>query len=156
MPDERNAELTPAESPDGVWLGIDFGEKRIGLAVGNTQLGTAEPHSVMRNINGTPEWATLDALVHEWQPVGLVLGLPLDADGESQQITNAARGFAKRCRARYPIPLQWMDERYSSMQASETLAQLRRSGQRKKRTRKEDVDTLAAALILERWFAQRH
>jgi len=155
MPDERSSQNTAA-TLDGIWLGIDFGLKRIGLAIGNTQLGTAEPHSVMRNINGTPEWATLDALVAEWQPVGLVLGLPLDADGESQHITEVARGFAKRCRARYPIPLHWMDERYSSMQASETLAQLRRTGQRTKRTRKEDLDTLAAALILERWFACRH
>jgi len=140
--------------PDGVWLGIDFGQKRIGLAKGSTLLGTAEPLSAMRNINGTPEWETLDAIVAEWQPVGFVIGLPLDADGDVQEITRIAQGFGKRCAKRYELPIQWMDERYSSMQASETLAQLRQSGQRPKRTRKEDVDTLAAALILERWFAR--
>jgi len=153
MPD-GNADYD--NGPDGLWLGIDFGQKRIGLAKGSTQLGTADPLTVMRNINGTPEWETLDALVKEWQPVGLVLGLPLDADGEVQEITHVARGFGKRCRARYSLPVMWMDERYSSIQASETLAGLRSSGQRRKRTRKEDVDTLAAALILERWFARRH
>jgi len=153
MPNGAEAEY--ACGPDGVWLGLDFGLKRIGMAVGSTQLGTADPLHVMRNINGTPEWATLDALVAEWHPVGLVLGLPLDADGEVQELTHVARGFGKRCRARYSLPVMWMDERYSSIQASETLAQLRQSGQRRKRTRKEDIDTLAAALILERWFVRR-
>jgi len=143
------------DQPSGVWLGIDFGLKRIGVAVGNTLLGTAEPLSVMRNINGTPEWATLDAWVQEWLPAGFVIGLPLSADGEVQEITQVAKGFGKRCAERYSLPVRWMDERYSSIQASETIAQLRRSGQRAKRTRKEDVDTLAAALILERWFASR-
>ena len=140
--------------PDGLWLGIDFGLKRIGIAKGSTQLGTADPLTAMRNINGTPEWSTLDALVKQWEPVGIVIGLPLDADGELQEITHITRGFGKRCAKRYQLPIMWMDERYSSLQASETLAQLRQSGQRSKRTHKEDVDTLAAALILERWFAR--
>ena len=142
------------DAPSGVWIGIDFGLKRIGLAKGSTQLGTADPLRAMRNINGTPEWQTLDAIVKEWEPVGLVIGLPLNANGEVQEITHMARGFGKRCAKRYQIPVMWMDERYLSIQASETLAQLRQSGQRSKRTRKEDVDTLAAALILERWFAR--
>jgi len=150
------SEQDTPEYPDGIWIGIDFGLKRIGLAKGSTQLGSAEPLCVMRNINGSPEWHTLDEVVNEWQPVGIVIGLPLDADGEIQEITQVAKGFGKRCKARYTLPLAWMDERYSSIQASETLAKLRRSGQRAKRTRKEDVDTLAAALILERWFAHRH
>jgi len=144
------------EIPLGVWIGIDFGLKRIGLAKGSTQLGTADPLNAMRNINGTPEWQTLDGYVKEWGPVGLVIGLPLDANGEAQEITHITRSFGKRCSKRYQIPVMWEDERYSSIQASETLAQLRQSGQRSKRTRKEDVDTLAAALILERWFARRH
>ena len=147
MPDENDA-------PGGVWIGIDFGLKRIGLAKGSTQLGKAEPLSVMRNTHGTPEWHTLDAVIQEWQPVGIVIGLPLDVNGEAQEITHITRGFGKRCAKRYSIPVMWMDERYSSIQATETLAQLRQSGQRTRRTRKEDVDTLAAALILERWFAR--
>ena len=140
--------------PEGVFIGIDFGLKRIGLAKGSTQLGTADPLCVMRNTNGTPTWSTLDAVVADWQPVAFVVGLPLTADGEVQEITHITRGFGKRCIKRYALPLFWMDERYSSMQASETLAQLRHTGQRRKRTRREDVDTLAAALILERWFAR--
>jgi len=156
MPDQPvETQAPPENTPEGVWLGIDFGLKRIGIAKGNTQLGTADPMVMMRNINGTPEWATLDAVVNDWQPVGLVIGLPLTLDGEAQEITHATRGFAKRCRKRYQLPIMWVDERFSSMQASETLAELRRSGQRNKRTRKEDVDTLAAALILERWLANR-
>ncbi len=138
---------------DGVLIGIDYGLKRIGLAKGSTRLGTAEPLCVMRNTNGTPEWATLDGVVADWQPAGFVIGLPLSAEGEVQEITHVTRGFAKRCKARYQLPIFLMDERYSSIQASETLAQLRNTGQRRKRTRREDVDTLAAALILERWFA---
>lgn len=139
---------------DGLLIGIDYGLKRIGLAKGSTHLGTADPLIVMRNTNGTPEWATLDGIVDEWQPVGFVIGLPLTAEGEVQHLTQVTRGFGKRVKKRYQLPVFWMDERYSSMQASETLAQLRHTGQRRKRTTREDVDTLAAALILERWFAR--
>jgi putative holliday junction resolvase len=146
--------MPEGETTEGLWLGFDFGLKTIGVAKGNAQLGTADPLSTVRNVNGTPEWATVDSLVSEWQPVGLVVGLPLTANGEMQPIAYEAKGFGKRCAKRFSLPVYWMDERYSSMQASETLAQLRQSGQRRKRTRKEDVDTLAAALILERWFAR--
>ncbi len=157
MPDQPVASAdNPEQIPEGIWLGIDFGLKRIGIAKGSTQLGTAEPLVVMRNINGSPEWQTLDAVIDNWQPVGIVLGWPLTLEGDVQEITHATRGFEKRCRKRYELPIQRMDERFSSMQASETLALLRQSGQRTKRTRKEDVDTLAAALILERWLARRH
>lgn len=156
MPDQQAPPPESAENvPEGVWLGIDFGLKRIGIAKGNTQLGTAEPLTMMRNLNGRPEWSTLDAVVENWQPVGLVIGLPMTLDNQVQEITHATRAFAKRCQKRFSLPIMWMDERYSSIQASETLARLRQSGQRNKRTRKQDVDTLAAALILERWLASR-
>lgn len=146
--------MPEGEVSDGLWLGFDFGLKRIGVAKGTVHLGTADPLASVRNTNGTPDWAVLDGIVSEWQPVGLVVGLPLTADGEMQSIAYEAKGFGKRCAKRFSLPVHWMDERYSSIQASETLAQLRQSGQRRKRTRKEDVDTLAAALILERWFAR--
>lgn len=142
-------------------IGLDYGLRRIGLAVGVTAgvtvgesgLGTARPLSVVANVNGTPDWMALDACLAEWQPVALVVGWPLDADGAEQAMTAHVKGFIKRLRKRYALPVHRVDERYSSIDAADELRRQRSSGQRQRRTTHGDVDTLAAALILERWFA---
>ena len=82
-------------------LGFDYGSKRIGVAVGNTLLGTAAPLTVIKNTNGTPDWAAIDALVNEWQPKALCVGWPLTIDGEMQDITHHVKGFLKRLERRF-------------------------------------------------------
>lgn len=136
----------------GDYLCFDYGSVRIGLAIGNSLTATARPMRVVNNNSGTPEWSIIDQIMEEWSPAGLVIGVPLTLDGEAQAITHHARGFLKRLRKRYAIPVFSADERFSSTDAQQELQKMRARGQRGK-TQHADVDTLAAALILERWFA---
>ena len=141
-----------AEGADATLLGLDYGTRRIGLAVGERRLGRARPLAVVANVDGTPDWAALDARVDEWRPAALVVGWPLDADGAEQALTAHVRGFVRRLRERYGRPVHAVDERYSSIAAAERLGEMRRDGRRRRRATHADVDTHAAALILERWF----
>jgi len=138
----------------GDYLCFDYGTVRIGMSIGNSLLGTAQPLSVAANHSGTPEWEKIDRAVLEWQPKGLVVGIPLDLNGNAQEITHHAKGFLNRLKKRYDVPVFSADERYSSMQAQQELQKMRARGQRGK-TQHADVDTLAAALILEHWFTTR-
>ncbi len=140
------------QNPAGDYLCFDYGTVRIGLAVGNSLLGTARPLKVVANNSGTPNWSDIDKALEQWQPSALVVGIPLNLDGEEQDITKHARGFLRRLKKRYAVPVFAADEQFSSMQAQQELQKMRARGQRGK-TQHADVDTLAAALILERWFA---
>ncbi len=135
-------------------LGFDYGEKRIGVSVGNRELGTARPLGVVVNHSGTPDWSTIERWIAEWQPGILVVGLPLTEDGGEQAITRHTRGFIKRLRARTQCEVLTCDERYSSIEASEAIRQQRASGQRTRRSTHADIDATAAAVILERWFME--
>ena len=148
-------EIAPAEDAPsaGTCLGFDFGTRRIGVAVGDAALGTARPLAAVAVRGDGPDWAAIDALVAEWAPVALVVGLPLTADGEAQPITAHARGFLRRLARRTALPAFPADERYSSIGAAEAIASARADGRRRRRAAKGDVDAAAAALILERWFA---
>lgn len=123
------------------------------MAIGNSLTGTARPLRIVDNHNGTPDWQSIDQCVSEWQPSALVVGIPLTADGEKQDLTHHARGFAKRLKKRYKVLVFDADERFSSIEAQQELQKMRARGQRGK-TQHADVDKLAAALILERWFGE--
>jgi len=138
----------------GDYICFDYGTVRIGMAIGNSLLGTARPLTVIQNYSGTPEWSKVDQIMEEWAPAGLVVGIPVTLDGEAQEITHHARGFLKRLKKRYTTRIFSADERFSSMDAQQELQKMRARGQRGK-TQHADVDTLAAALILERWFAEQ-
>ena len=122
------------------------------MSIGNSLLGTAQPLRVVANHSGTPDWGHIDQTMLEWRPKGLVVGIPLDLNGDTQEITHHAKGFLKRLKKRYDVPAFSADERFSSMQAQQELQKMRARGQRGK-TQHADVDTLAATLILEQWFA---
>ena len=136
----------------GTYLGFDFGLKRIGVAVGDTVLGTAQPLLVVANTHGTPDWSAIDAAIKQWQPIGLVVGVPLTEDGAEQSMTHHARGFLKRIKQRSGLPSFAADERFTSISAQHALREMRQRGQRGT-TQKSDVDKLAAALILQAWFS---
>jgi len=138
----------------GDYLCFDYGTVRIGISIGNSLLGTARPLNVAANRSGTPDWDQIDRAIVEWQPKGLVVGIPLKLDGSTQEITQHARGFLRRLKKRYDVPVFSADEQFSSMQAQQELQKMRARGQRGK-TQHADIDTLAAAVILERWFASR-
>jgi putative Holliday junction resolvase len=136
-------------------LGFDYGQKRIGVSVGTQELGTARPLGTVANVNGTPDWQAIDALILEWRPALLVVGMPLTEDSKEQEMTRQARGFVRRLRKHCDCDVVTCDERFSSIEASAAIRAQRASGQRSKRSTHADVDATAAAIILERWFAEQ-
>ena len=139
--------------PDGTVLAFDFGEKRIGVATGETLLGTAHPLTVIRAESNDDRFAAIGKLIAEWQPVQLVVGLPTHADGTPHETTRLAQKFAERLQRRYHLPVAFADERLTSVDAA---ARLRETG-RDNRAAKPLLDAVAAQLILQTWFeSPRH
>ena len=137
----------------GTCIGFDFGTRRIGIAIGEYRLQKATPLGVVTNNNGTPDWPSIDKYMEQWQPSDIIVGWPLTEDLQEQTITHHVKGFIKRLVKRYDLPVHKADERFSSMAAQDEIKKMRSSGQRKRKTTHSDVDTRAAALILESWFA---
>jgi putative Holliday junction resolvase len=130
------------------YLAFDFGEKRIGTAVGDSITGQARP---LATLTGGLEAAL--KLIAEWRPQALIVGLPLNEDGSEQAITTKTRAFVKQLEARGKLPVHLADERYSSRAADDVLRSARASGAMNRRVRKGDRDGLAAKIILEQWLA---
>lgn len=131
-------------------LGFDYGLKRIGVAVGQSITGTASPLAALACRDGQPDWDQVQALLAEWRPGALIVGLPYNSDGSEQPISKAARRFARRLAGRFGLPVHLVDERYSSASAEARLVESRQQGRR--RIRKTDVDSAAACIILESWL----
>ena len=138
------------ESRAQTLLGFDFEEKRIGIAVGQSLTGSVTPLTTLSAIRQKPDWAGIEALIKEWQPDRLIVGLPLHMDGSEQDMTQRAKRFGNQLKGRYNLPVEWMDERLSSDEAERILQQ-----RGAKRSDKKDIDKLAAALILQSWLDQQ-
>jgi len=134
-------------------LAFDFGLKRIGIACGDTLTRHAAPRAAAAVHRGTPDWQAIAREVRALAPGVLVVGAPYNADGSEGTLLAAARRFAAELERRFALPVQLIDERYSSLEASESLKQRRASGERRRRIRAADIDSAAAAVILGRWFA---
>jgi len=146
-------------------LGFDYGRLRIGVAVGQTITGQARPLETLRCPNaGQPDWSGVERLLREWAPAALVVGRPCHADGSDSAITAAAERFARQLEGRFGLGVHLVDERLSSVEAEQRLAQsggnnggARRGGKSKSiRNSKEAVDMMAACVILETWLADTH
>jgi putative Holliday junction resolvase len=98
-----------------VLLGLDYGLKRTGLAIGNTITHTARPLSIIQAENRQGFLARLAPSIKEWQPDTLVLGLPTYPDGNEHEMTRACRNLALALRRRFDLPVVLVDERYSSI-----------------------------------------
>lgn len=150
----RDAEPQAAEaSATYAVLAFDFGLKRIGMAVGNTRTCTAAPRPAATALSGEPDWTAIDREVRATQPRLLVVGVPYNADGSAGALTGAAREFGAALRERFGLTVEHVDERWSSLEASAALKRNRAAGARNRRVRREDLDSAAAAVILERWLA---
>lgn len=132
----------------GLYLAFDYGERRIGVAIGNRWSGEARPLATLTSPNG-PDWLAIERLVAEWQPQGLVVGMPYERDGTNQAMTKRVRAFVLALEARTRLPVHTVDERWSSTAASSRLREARRSGEMSRRVRKGDDDAVAAQLILQ-------
>jgi putative Holliday junction resolvase len=138
-------------SGQGVYLGFDFGEKRIGAAIGDSLTRQARPLPAISN-GRQPDWDKLQKLLIEWRPLGCVVGLPVDLDGNDQTVTALARSFAVQLRTRYGVPVYLVDERLSSRAADAELRSARADGRLNRRVKSGDRDGVAARLILEQWL----
>lgn len=134
--------------PEAVYLGFDFGFKRIGVAVGQHLTKSATPLSTIPATEGTPDWAKLDVIVKKWRPKALIVGLPTQIDGSKLYVTKPAKKFAKLLQTRFNLPVHLVDERLTTIEAR---AQLFESGGYKK-LKKSEIDSLAATIILEQWL----
>ena len=134
-------------------LAFDFGLRRIGIAAGDTLTGRAAPRPAAAMLASGPEWAAIDREVRELTPRWLVVGIPYNADGGAGRLTEPARRFGSTLRERYGIEVEYVDERWSSLEAGAALKRGRAEGSRTRRVRREHVDSAAAAVILERWLA---
>ena len=134
-------------NPPQTCLGFDYGSQRIGVATGQSLLGSASPLITLNNRQGNPDWQAITALIQEWRPDALILGLPTHADGSVSEVTRAAQDFGKQLQQRYKLPVYTIDERLTSLEAERLLAQ------QQKKYSKADIDKVAAKLILESWFA---
>lgn len=131
-------------------LGFDYGTKQIGVAVGQVITGQARELCVLKAQNGVPDWAPIEALLREWRPDALVVGLPLNMDGTPSEMSARAEKFARRLGGRFNLPVHTHDERLTTYEAKgERLRQGQNGGYRER-----PVDALAAALLLEGWLSE--
>ena len=137
----RPSSVTGAAPPDHAItaLGFDFGTRRIGVAVGNGQQG--------------PDWKRIGALVRDWRPQILLVGLPLTLDGAEQRNSAAAREFAAALTQRYELPAHLVDERLSSREAAGRFADRRARGAARRKDAR-NLDAIAAQVIVETWLTQ--
>ena len=134
--------------PDATVLAFDFGTRRIGVAVGNTLMRIAHPLATIEAADSFARFASIGALIDEWQPARLVVGLPAHADGSEHAMTGKARAFAGEVSRRFALPVEVEDERHSTQVAREALASLGRGG----RTDRALRDQVAAQIILQAWL----
>ena len=133
-------------------LSFDFGTKSIGVAIGQQLTGTARPLTAIKAQDGTPDWNLIEALLKEWQPDRVIVGLPLNMDGTEQPLTARARKFANRIHGRFGVQVDLHDERLSTVEARAELFE--RGGFRA--LSKGSVDSLSAVIILESWFENNY
>ena len=129
-------------------LAFDFGTHRIGMAFGQALTGTASPLPILPARDGIPDWQKLGKIIEEWQPDAFVVGVPLNMDGTEGPITPRARKFANRLHGRFHKPIYTMDERLSTIEAKEKLAECNNKNS-------IGLDSMAATLILESWFREQ-
>ena len=143
---ENVYEKTAVQS--GTVLAFDFGERRIGVAVGEHLLAVANPLTTIDNESNEIRFQIITGLINEWQPKLLVVGLPLSLDGSEHAMTQLCKKFARRLNGRFNLPVVLIDERYSSAEASQLLYQTGIKG----RAQKVMLDQVAAQTILQSYF----
>lgn len=120
-------------------LGFDFGQVRIGVALGNGITQSAKALAIVDARTNKTKWGQIQKLIDEWQPGALIVGVPRHPDGHHHDVTYKALKFARQLEGRFALPVNVVDERYSSVAVESQDAD-------------EPIDDMAAAVILEQWF----
>jgi putative Holliday junction resolvase len=139
---------TDPPPPETTVLAFDFGTRRIGVAVGNTLLRVAHPLATIDDESSTRRFTAIAALVDEWKPGMLVVGVPVHADGTPHAMTARARRFARQLHGRHRLPVVEADERWTTQDAQSALDAAGRGGRRGRALR----DAIAAQAILQGYF----
>ena len=121
-------------------LCFDYGEKRIGSAIGQTVTATATALQIIKVVNRKPNWEKIEYLIEEWRPDKLIVGHPLTLEGGRQKMTDAAEKFGRQLNGRFKLPVEFIEEQLSSYEARRELKST------------YDLDSVAARLILETWL----
>jgi len=137
--------------PDETLLAFDFGVRRIGVALGNTLTGTARALEVFDSTPELQRFTHIEGLIRTWQPQRLVVGLPLNEDGTESDTTRRAQRFCNQLRGRFSLPVETVDERFSSREAQAIIAATARRGARSGQNGGHD-DPMAAAVILAQYL----
>ncbi len=145
---EGTASAISAEIPKGTLLAFDFGSKRIGVAVGNSIACTGQALTTLHGEQNDQRFAAILALIQEWQPVALIVGLPCNDDGTPHEMTRQCTRFANRLKGRFKLPVILVDERYTSAAASSQLSEMGVRGIKQKPL----LDQVAAQHILQAYF----
>lgn len=134
-------------------IAFDFGLRRIGLAVGQDVTGSASPLGIVSGGADGPDQARISELIDEWRPTRLVVGMPTHTDGSPSEMQVHVRTFIREL-AVYGLPVDTVDERYTSIEAESALKEARATGARG-RISKDSIDSAAAVLIAERYLARK-
>ena len=134
------------------YLGFDFGNKKIGLAVGQLETKIASPLETIRSLNQVPNWDKISQFIDEWQPIGLVVGVSRQADGRDNPITPRMLKFCRQLNGRYNLPVFQIDEALSTFEAKQMLYDDMQVSAGKLWAVQ---DQLAAQLILQSWLNQQ-
>ncbi|HTH59882.1 MAG TPA: Holliday junction resolvase RuvX [Paraburkholderia sp.] len=125
-------------------LAFDYGERRIGVALGNALTHSARPLTVIPNRSRDYRFEAIAALLREWQPDHLIVGLPMHPDGTPHAMTQQAKRFGNQLNGRFNLPVTWIDERYSSVDAEARVRE--RGGDL------GQLDAEAACVILQQYL----
>ncbi|QWD72650.1 Holliday junction resolvase RuvX [Polynucleobacter sp. UB-Raua-W9] len=123
-------------------LAFDYGTRRVGVAVGNTETRASQALKTIAAANADGLFWEVENLLKEWQPDQIVVGLPTHPDGADHEMTAKAKRFGNQLHGRFNLPVSWVDERYTSA-VLETDLQMR-----------DNLDAHSAALILDQYFAE--
>jgi putative Holliday junction resolvase len=137
---------------DDTYLGFDFGNKKIGVAVGHLMTGIASPLQTIRSINQNPDWDGITKLVKEWLPAGFIVGISRQADGSDNPITPRMLKFCRQLDGRYHLPVFQQDETLSTFEAKQMLFEEINVSATKLWAVQ---DQLAAQLILQAWLNEK-
>lgn len=144
----NEAAVAPSKVFGHTILAFDFGARWIGVAVGDTETRLASPLGMFEAASRSSRIAEVEALVREWRPERLIVGLPLAMDGGEREMTRRARRFARQIESRFRLPVELADERLSSAAAQATLSETGRGG----RKHKHLTHALAARIILQSYL----
>ena len=135
-------------------IAFDYGERRIGVALGIIDLQTANPlTTLIVPATGLP-WDKITSIIEEWKPVSIVVGCVEHTTQNNNAIQKNVQNFCKALNTRYHLPIETIDESYSSVKAYEILKDLRNKG--RKKINKTDIDKASAAIILNSWFSSKN